>query len=41
MAGSYLVLRRNPMVTGGRSLIYIGYKFNMRKVLYFIVTENT
>ena len=35
---SCLVLRRNPMVPGGRTLIAIGYKYNARKVLYFIVT---
>ena len=28
------------MVPGGRPLIAIGYKYNARKVLYFIVTEN-
>ena len=36
--GSYLVLNRNPMVTGDRQLIAIVYKYNMRKVLYFIFT---
>ena len=39
--GSYLVLRSKPMVPGGRSLISIGYKYNARKVLSFIVTDNT
>ena len=29
------------MVPGGRPLITIGYKYNARKVLYFIVTENS
>ena len=29
-----------PMVPGGRPLIAIGYKYNARKVLYFIVTDN-
>ena len=38
--GSYLVLRSKPMVPGGRPLIDIGYKYNARKVLSFIVTEN-
>ena len=38
--GSYLVLRSKPMVTGGLLLIDIGYKYNARKVLYFIVTDN-
>ena len=28
------------MVPGGRPLIAIGYKYNARKVLYFIVTDN-
>ena len=34
------MLRSNPMVPGVRSLISIGYKYNTKKVLYFIVTEN-
>ena len=38
--GSYLVLRIKPMVPGGRPLIAIGYKYNARKVLSFIVTDN-
>ena len=38
--GSYLVLRSKPMVPGYRPLIAIGYKYNARKVLSFIVTEN-
>ena len=38
--GSYLVLRSKPMVPGGRPLIAIGYKYNARKVLSFIVTDN-
>ena len=29
------------MVTGDRPLIATGYKNNMRKVLYFIVIEDT
>ena len=29
------------MVPGGRPIIAIGYKYNARKVLYFIVTDNT
>ena len=36
--GSYLMLRRKPMVPGDRPLIAIGYKYNARKFLYFIVT---
>ena len=38
--GSYLVLRSNHMVPGDRPLIDIGYKYNSRKVLSFIVTDN-
>ena len=37
----YPVLRSKTVVPGGWSLISIGYKYNMRNVLYFIVTENT
>ena len=29
------------MVPGGRPLIAIGYKYNARKVITFVVTENT
>ena len=39
--GSYLVLRSKPMVPGDRPLIAIGYKYNARKVLSFIVTDNS
>ena len=39
--GSYLVLRSKHMVTGGRTLIDIGYKYNTRKVLSFIVKDNS
>ena len=39
--GSYLVLRSKPMVPRGRPLIVVGYKYNARKVLSFIVTENS
>ena len=28
------------MVTGGRQIIDIGYKYNKEKVIYFNVTEN-
>ena len=38
--GSYLVLRSKHMVPRGRPLIAIGYKYNARKVLSFIVTDN-
>ena len=31
--GSYLVMKSNPRVTGGRPLMDIGYKYNSRKVL--------
>ena len=34
------MLRSKHMVPGDRSLIAIGYKYNVRKVLYFIVTDN-
>ena len=34
------MLSSNPMVPGGRPLIDIGYKYNMRKILYFIVKDN-
>ena len=37
--GSYLVMRVIPRVTGGRPLLDIGYKYNYRKVLGFIVAE--
>ena len=39
--GYYLVMECKPMVTGDRTLIAIVYKYNTRKVLYFIVTEDT
>ena len=38
---SYLILRRNLMVTGGRTLTAIGYKYNVRTFLYFIITYNS
>ena len=38
--GSYLVLKIKPVVPGDRPLIDIGYKYNARKVLYFIVAYN-
>ena len=34
------MLRRKPIIPGVRTLISIGYKYNTRKVLYFIVTDN-
>ena len=34
--GSYLVLKRKYVLPGDRSLIAIGYEYNVRKVLYFI-----
>ena len=36
--GYYLVLRSKPMVTRGRPLISIGYKYNAWKGICFIVT---
>ena len=39
--GSYLMLRSKPMVPGGRPLVAIGLKYNTRKVLSIIVTDNT
>ena len=38
--GSYLMLRSKHMVPLDRPLIVIGYKYNARKVLYFIVIYN-
>ena len=38
--GSYLVLMSKPMVPWGRPLIVIGYKYNAREFLSFIVTDN-
>ena len=38
--GSYLVLRSKTMVPKDRPLISIGYKYNARKVISFIVTDN-
>ena len=38
--GSYLVLRRKHMVPGDRPLIAVGYKYNARKFLSCIVTDN-
>ena len=35
------MLRIKPMLQGGRLIIDIGYKYTARKVLYFIVIENT
>ena len=34
------MLRIKPMLPGDRPLIAIGYKYNARKVLSFIVTDN-
>ena len=39
--GSDLVLRSNHMVPRVGPLIAIGYKYKVRKVLYFIVTDNS
>ena len=35
------MLSSKPMIPGDRPLIAIGYKYNARKVPYFIVTDNT
>ena len=37
--GSYPVLKSKPMVPRDRQIISVGYKYNARKVLSFIVTE--
>ena len=37
----YLVLRIKPMVHRGRLIISVDHKYNARKVIYFIVTEDT
>ena len=37
--GANLVLRSKPREPGDRPLIAIGYKYNVRKVLSFIVTD--
>ena len=34
------MLRSKLLVPGGSPLIDIGYKYNVQKVLYFIVTDN-
>ena len=39
--GSYLVLNSKPMVSGDSSIIGIDYKYNARKVLYLIVTDES
>ena len=38
--GSYLVLKRKSVVPGDRPLFATGYKYNARKVLSFISTED-
>ena len=38
--GSYLVLSSKPVLPGKRTIIGIGYKYNARKVLSFVVTDN-
>ena len=37
--GSYLILKITPRFPGERPLVTIGYKYNSRKVLGFIATE--
>ena len=39
LIGSYLVMKSNPRVPGGRPLLDIGYKYNSRNILEFIATE--
>ena len=39
--GSYLVLKSTPIVPGGGPIMKIGYKYNYRKVLFFIATEGS
>ena len=38
---SYLVLKIKSTVLSDRLLIYIGYKYNAPKVIFFITTEYT
>ena len=35
------MLRSKNIVPGGRPIISIGCKYNVQKVIYFIVTDNT
>ena len=35
----YLVFKRHPYIPGERLNIYIGYKYNYRKVLIFLAIE--
>ena len=37
--GYYLMIKRNYVVPGYRTIIDIGYKYNVRKVLHFIATK--
>ena len=37
--GSYLFMKITIIVTGGFTLVEIGYKYNFRNVLGFIATE--
>ena len=37
---SYLLLSSKPMVPRGRPLIDIGYKYNVKNVIYLIITCN-
>ena len=39
LGGSYLVMKITPRFTGGRPLLDIGYKYNYRKILGLIYTE--
>ena len=37
--GSYFIMNITKKVPGGRLILAIGYKYNSRKVIGFIVTE--
>ena len=39
--GSYLFMKITIIVTGGFTLVEIGYKYNYRNVLGFIATEGS
>ena len=41
LGGSYPALKSKPMVPGDRSLIDVGYNYNMQKVIYLIYKEYT
>ena len=41
LGGSYLVMKSNPRVPGGRQIMAIEQKYNYRKVIGFIATEGS